>query len=82
MGDDIWIRFTTSEKLHQLEINELAQEANNIKPGWAQQMIQTATEVAQNESVRKRINEFPAQQEEYRRAYEEIRESNLKELAK
>jgi translocation protein SEC66 len=80
VGDDIWTRFTTSEKLHQMEINELAQEANNLKPGWAQQMIQTATEVAQNESLRKRISEFPSQQEEYRRTYEEIRKSSLNEL--
>lgn len=80
VGDELWTRFTSSEKLHQMEINELAQEANDLKSNWAQQMIQTATEVVQNEALRKRINEFPKQQEEYRRIYEGIRKSSLEEL--
>lgn len=80
VGDDIWRRFTTSEKLLELELNEVAQEANGLKEGWPQQLFQTATEVTQNEALRKRIAEFPEQQADFRETYERIRQSSLEEL--
>ena len=75
IGDDVWNRFNTSEKLLQLEINEIAQEANDIKEGWAQQLLQTATEVCQNEGLRKRLVDLTAQQTDYKEAYDNIRKS-------
>lgn len=80
IGDDVWNRFNTSEKLLQLEINEIAQEANDIKEGWAQQLLQTATEVCQNEGLRKRLVDLTAQQTDYKEAYDNIRKSSLNEL--
>ncbi|CAN6656144.1 translocation protein Sec66p [Trichomonascus vanleenenianus] len=82
VGDDVWNRFNTSQKLLELEINEIAAEANAIKPGWAEMLFQTATEVTQHEALEKRIAEFPQQQAEYRAAWERLRKTNLEELTK
>lgn len=81
VGDDVWKRFTTSEKLLELELNEVAQEANSLKEGWAQKLFQTATEVTQNEALRKRIEEFPEQQSDFKETYERIRQNSLEELS-
>ncbi|ANB13917.1 Sec63 complex subunit SEC66 [Sugiyamaella lignohabitans] len=80
VGDDIWKRFTMSEKFLQLELEDIRREAEAIHPNWTQQLFQTASEIAQNEGLRKRINEFPAQQQEYRQAFEALRENSIKEL--
>uniref|UniRef100_A0A060TAP8 ARAD1B08536p n=1 Tax=Blastobotrys adeninivorans TaxID=409370 RepID=A0A060TAP8_BLAAD len=80
VGDDIWRRLTASEKMVELEINSLAAEANSLKEGWAQQMFQTATEVTQNESIRKRLEDFPKQQAEFREAWEKVSKANLEDL--
>lgn len=80
VGDEIWNRFTTSEKLLELELQEVAKEAETYQEGWSQQLFQTATEVTQNEAIRKRMAEFPKQQQDYREAYEAARKSSLADL--
>jgi translocation protein SEC66 len=82
VGDDVWTRFTTSEKLVELELGEIAQEANRIHDGWSQLLFQTASEVAQNQALRRRIAEFPSQQVEYREAWEAVRKNSIEELSK
>lgn len=79
VGDNLWTRYTTSEKLLMLDLNELAREAEAIKPGWSQQVIQLATEITQNQAIRKRISEVHADTE-YREALEALSAKSVKEL--
>jgi translocation protein SEC66 len=58
VGDDIWTRFTTSEKLAEMELNEVAQEAEKLHKGWGQQIIASAVELTQNAAIRKRMADF------------------------
>ncbi|KAK9475465.1 translocation protein sec66 [Dipodascopsis tothii] len=55
VGDEQWTRFTLAEKLMDAEIMECAQEANALKPGWAQLLFGSAAEIVQNERLRARI---------------------------
>lgn len=80
VGEDVWIRFTASEKVVNSDVQAIQAQAESLQKGWANQLFASASEVAQSDGLRKRMAEFPAQQEEYRQAWESIRASSLKEL--
>lgn len=67
VGDDIWVRFTTSHKLAEVELNEIAQEAERLHKGWSKTIIPSAVELTQNAAIRKRLVDF-ADNKDYRAA--------------
>ncbi|AOW05356.1 Sec62/63 complex, subunit Sec66 [Yarrowia lipolytica] len=58
IGDDLLHQFTAWEKMIEMELNDCAAEANTYAENWAQTMFATASEIIQNEGLRRRVNEL------------------------
>ncbi|KAH3670658.1 hypothetical protein OGAPHI_001173 [Ogataea philodendri] len=56
IGDDVYESFNLQSKLQELELNELAAEAESYKKGWAQTFFPVCQEVTINEALRRRLN--------------------------
>lgn len=80
VGEDVWIRFTASEKAVNADVMAIQGHAEALQKGWAGQLFASASEVAQSDALRKRMLEFPAQQQEYKQAWDAIRKASLEEL--
>ncbi|GME51289.1 translocation protein sec66 [Neofusicoccum parvum] len=61
VGDDLWQRFQRAEKEIEAELRDVVQEANAFAPGWGQTIFQNASEVAQNQILRQRVDELQSQ---------------------
>ncbi|KAH7025531.1 translocation protein-like protein sec66 [Macrophomina phaseolina] len=61
VGDDLWQRFQRAEKEIEAELRDVVQEANAFSPGWGQSIFQNASEVAQNQLLKQRVDELQAQ---------------------
>lgn len=82
VGDNTWAKVTNQEKQLELEINSIAAEANAIKPDWANSLFQTATEVTQNEGLRKRLSDTQKMKEEFQEQLDIIQKKSLEEFSK
>jgi translocation protein SEC66 len=60
VGDDLWKRFERAEKEIEEELRDVVQEANAFAPNWGQSIFQSASEMAQNNHIRERLNEILA----------------------
>ncbi|ODV82754.1 hypothetical protein CANARDRAFT_10281 [[Candida] arabinofermentans NRRL YB-2248] len=56
IGDEVFERYKIQAKLQELEMQELAMEAEGIKKGWAQTFFPVCQEVTINEALRRRLN--------------------------
>jgi translocation protein SEC66 len=54
ISDDLWERFQTSQKLEELEIQELVAETEKYKSGWIGKFIPLLQEVCLNEALGKK----------------------------
>ncbi|KAF2403719.1 translocation protein [Trichodelitschia bisporula] len=61
VGDDLWQRFLRAEKEIEEELRDVVNEANAFAPNWGQVIFQSANEMANNQLVRKRMDELQAQ---------------------
>jgi translocation protein SEC66 len=60
VGDNLWNSLLAAEKELEVELMEVASEANSFVEGWGQAIFQTANEMLVNEKMRttvERINE-------------------------
>ncbi|KAL1609114.1 Translocation protein S66 [Nothophoma quercina] len=60
VGDDLWKRFERAEKEIEEELRDVVQEANAFAPNWGQTIFQSASEMAQNNHIRERLDEILA----------------------
>lgn len=65
VGDQLFETFTGSRKITERELTEIAAEAAQINPQWSH-VIQSAMDVAQQNAVRRRMNQLDVFKEEYR----------------
>lgn len=56
IGDGCYDSYKTEKKLNELELNELAVEAEGLKKGWAQLFFGICQEVTMNEALRRRLD--------------------------
>ncbi|KAG7827602.1 hypothetical protein KL920_004365 [Ogataea angusta] len=63
IGDDVYESFKLQSKLQELELNELAMEAESFKKGWAQTFFPVCQEVTINEALRRRLNSLEPMKE-------------------
>ncbi|KAF2085601.1 hypothetical protein K490DRAFT_67485 [Saccharata proteae CBS 121410] len=84
VGDDLWQRFQRAEKEIEAELRDVVTEANAFTPGWGQTIFQSASEMAQNAMLRKRVEEIQSQAKSEREWWDKkkagIQESFMKEL--
>lgn len=65
VGDQFHEIFTGSRKITEQELPEVAAEAAQVDPQWSY-VIQSAMDVAQQNAVRRRMNQLDVFKEEYR----------------
>ncbi|CDO53424.1 hypothetical protein DV451_003972 [Geotrichum candidum] len=82
VGDNTWTKFLTQEKQVEVELNTIAQEANELKPEWANTLFQTAQEIALNQGLRKRLVETQKLKEDYQEQFDKVQKRTLEELTK
>lgn len=82
VGDNTWTKVTTQEKQIELEINAIAAEANELKAGWANTIFQTATELTQNEGLRKRLADTKEMKAQFQEKLDIIQKKSLEEFSK
>ncbi|KAK9461945.1 Pre protein translocase subunit Sec66-domain-containing protein [Lipomyces oligophaga] len=63
VGDELWTRYVTAEKIMEVEVQECAMEANTLKPGWAQTLFPSAAEIVQNTRIRERLDKVAKERE-------------------
>ncbi|KKY23670.1 putative translocation protein sec66 [Diplodia seriata] len=84
VGDDLWQRFQRAEKEIEAELRDVVQEANAFAPNWGQTIFQNASEVAQNQILKARVEELQAQTANEKAWWEKkrgaIRSEFMKEL--
>ncbi|KAF2234432.1 hypothetical protein EV356DRAFT_501641 [Viridothelium virens] len=61
VGDDLWQQFLRAEKEIEAELKDVVQEANAFSDGWGQTIFQSANEMANNQIMRKRLDEIQSQ---------------------
>ncbi|KAH3681610.1 hypothetical protein WICPIJ_007426 [Wickerhamomyces pijperi] len=54
IGDEVWQRFQTAQKLEELEIQEIVRETEKYKKGWVQKFVPLLQEICFNEALRRR----------------------------
>jgi translocation protein SEC66 len=59
IGDDLWTSFQAAEKEVEAEIIEVVAEANSFREGWGQIIFQTASEILQNERMKRVFHDIP-----------------------
>lgn len=64
IGEEAFERFTGSKTLNETELQELAGEAKLLDPKW-DTMIQSVTEIAQQNAVRRRLAQIGNLKQEY-----------------
>lgn len=72
IGDDDHERFKIQSKLQELEMNELAQEAESYKKGWAQTFFPVCQESMLNEALRRRVNAFDDRKEKFSKEWIDV----------
>ncbi|KAK9453974.1 Sec62/63 complex, subunit Sec66 [Dipodascopsis uninucleata] len=82
VGDELWTRFLATEKLMDAEVMECVQEANILKPGWAQTLFATAAEIVHNERLRQRLAQITEQKEKEKERWEKEKEKVTVEFEK
>lgn len=55
IGDEVYKQYEFETKFQELEIKEIVQEVESIKPGWSQTFFATVQEVCFNEALRRRL---------------------------
>ncbi|ODQ64792.1 hypothetical protein NADFUDRAFT_26211 [Nadsonia fulvescens var. elongata DSM 6958] len=70
VSDDLWLRFTKSEKLMELELQDCANEANKIKEGFASTLFSSAQEIAQNDAIRQRLGNLDKIRDDFKKEME------------
>jgi translocation protein SEC66 len=84
VGDDLWQRFQRAEKEIEEELRDVVSEANAFAPNWGQTIFQSASEMAQNNHIRERLNEIeakaPAEKEWWETRKAGIQSEFMKEL--
>lgn len=84
VGDDLWQRFQRAEKEIEDELRDVVQEANAFAPNWGQTIFQSASEMAQNNHIRERLDEItsklPAEKEWWEKRRASIQSDFMKEL--
>ncbi|KAI9687216.1 MAG: translocation protein S66 [Bathelium mastoideum] len=61
VGDDLWQQFLRAEKEIEAELKDVVQEANAFAENWGQTIFQSASEMANNQIMRKRLDEIQSQ---------------------
>lgn len=64
IGEDYWQRYQTEIKLVDLEFKECIQEAEILKPGWAQLFVTVCKEICFNQALRRRYNAIDKRKQE------------------
>lgn len=82
IGDNTWTKFSAQEKQLEAEVNLIAAEANAMKPGWANALFQTATEITQNEGLRKRLADTQEMKLQFQEKLDIIQKKSLEEFSK
>ncbi|KAK9467161.1 Sec62/63 complex, subunit Sec66 [Lipomyces arxii] len=82
VGDEVWTRFLAAEKVMDAEIMECVAEANALKPGWAQTLFASASEIAQNARIRERLAKVQEAQRIEKEKWENEREMVKEEFTK
>lgn len=80
VGDSTFTKFTTSEKAIELEIQEIAKEANSYKEGFGQAIFALASDVSQTDGIRTRLANAQKLKVEYQERLNKIRKDALAEL--
>lgn len=55
IGDDLWTRFTISQKLEELEIQQVVKEVESLKKGWAPKFFPLLQDLTFNEALKRRV---------------------------
>ncbi|KZF25933.1 hypothetical protein L228DRAFT_242319 [Xylona heveae TC161] len=82
VGDDLWQRFLRAEKEIEEELRDVIQEANAFTPGWGATIFQSANEIHNNQTVRKRIEEIQSQAATERQWWDKKRENTQAQFMK
>ncbi|KAI9710074.1 MAG: translocation protein S66 [Bogoriella megaspora] len=84
VGDDLWQQFLRAEKEIEAELRDVVQEANAFAEGWGQHIFQSASEMAANQFLRKRLDEIrsqvPLEKEWWEKRKATIQSDFMKEL--
>lgn len=70
IGDEFFDRFKLALKIQELEIQELVQEAETYKQGWAPTFMPVCQEVTLNEALRRRVNAIEDRKEQLAKEWE------------
>ncbi len=63
IGDEDHERMKIQKKLIEVELSEVAMEAETYKKGWAQQLFPVCQETTMNEALRRRLNAIDSRKE-------------------
>jgi len=74
IGDDMFSAFQAAEAEMELELNNVVQEAEKLKPGWGESIFQTASEMVMHEKQK----EVQMEQEKKRKEEEKEKERKMK----
>ncbi|KAF1991762.1 translocation protein [Aulographum hederae CBS 113979] len=82
VGDDLWQRFLRAEKETEEELRDVVQEANAFQPNWGNTIFQTASEMANNALIRRRMEEIQSQTEAEKEWWEKKRAQTSSDFMK
>lgn len=80
VGDEIFQRLQRAEQELEIELKDVVEEANGLAPGWGQTIFQSASEYAQNQMLKEKLEKIKATLPEEKQAWEAQRETVRKEL--
>lgn len=63
IGDEDHERMKIQKKLIEVELSEVAMEAESYKKGWSQQLFPVCQETTMNEALRRRLNAIKSREE-------------------
>lgn len=76
IGEDLWARFLAAEKDHEEEIMFCMQEAEQVRPGWSQSILNEAAQFV-NHQLRREMEEERRRHDEYMAARRQEAEARL-----
>jgi translocation protein SEC66 len=82
VGDELWQRYLRAEKEMEEELKDVVTEANALAPGWGHSIFQSANEMANNYTVRKRYEEVQAHAKSEREWWDRKRAATQAEFMK
>ena len=79
---EVWVRFQMAEEALQVEIKEVAQEAERVKPGWSESIFPQAQQLLQIEKKKQAEMERQRAEDDMKRQQEDRLSSAEDQLRK